>query len=202
LRSRDAAAIGALLSRHRDPTRGAIRAGGSDISKIPLADLPAHLTVVDTERPWLLSGTLLDNLRLAHPQATAEQALEALRAAGADDVLDRPDALERPIGERGLRLSGGQRQRVAIAQALLARTAALVILEPTSALDAVTEATVVERLQAIDRPATLILTTSPPLLAACGRVSFVHDGRIRATASHPELISSDELYRDLMGGGR
>ncbi|MEM9565370.1 MAG: ABC transporter ATP-binding protein [Actinomycetota bacterium] len=198
-RDGDAAALVALLARRRDPAGGAVLVSGRPIDTQALDDLPATLAVVDTERPWLLSGTLLDNLRLARPDATRDQAIEALRSAGADDVIRHPASLDRPIGERGLRLSGGQRQRVAVAQALLMVTEVLVVVEPTSALDAVTEATVVERFAAADRPATLVLSTSPTVLAACDRVVFVEGGRVESIAGHRQLVAANDRYRRLVG---
>ncbi|MEM7325216.1 MAG: ABC transporter ATP-binding protein [Actinomycetota bacterium] len=196
----DAAAIASLLHRHRDPTDGSILIRGRNVHTVPLADLPTTLAVVDTERPWLLAGTLLDNLRLARADATPDDALTALHAAGADDLINHPDALDRPIGERGLRLSGGQRQRVALAQALLMRPEVLVVIEPTSALDAVTEATVVQRLRTTTRPATVIITTAPAVLACCDRVVFVCDGLVAATGTHTELVETNGDYRHLVGG--
>ncbi len=198
LRGRDAAELSALLSRHKDPTKGSINLRGRSVDTIPLHELPAHLTVVDTGHPWLLSGSVLDNLHLARSGVSTEDAIDALRSAGADEVVDRNDGLDRPIGERGLRLSGGQRQRVALAQALLADTDVLVIVEPTSALDAATEAEVVRRLAARTLPSTIIVSTSPPVVAGCDRVVFISDGTVAAEGPHDVLVSEAAGYRRLM----
>ncbi|MEM7271531.1 MAG: ABC transporter ATP-binding protein [Actinomycetota bacterium] len=198
---RQAGSVAALLGRRAEVTGGSIHSGGVDLSSVALADRPRHLAVVDTERPWLLSASLLDNLRLGGGPVSETAARSALWAAGADDLLRRAEVLDRPLGERGLRLSGGQRQRVAIAQALLMATEALVLIEPTSALDAITEAVVVERLRDTARPPTVIITTSAPVLASCARVVVIADGVVRATGTHPELVATVPAYGALVGTG-
>ncbi|MEO0494483.1 MAG: ABC transporter ATP-binding protein [Actinomycetota bacterium] len=197
----DAEAVVDLLARRVDPTSGVIRVGGVDLRRVPLTQLPQLIVVADTERPWLRAGTLMDNLETAHAELDPETATAALRTAAAEDILHRRDPLAAPIGERGLRLSGGQRQRVALARSLVAEPRVRVVVEPTSALDAATEQRLVERLVDHRDGTTVVITTSPALLAACDRVTYVRDGRIVATGEHRVLEVDDETYRRLMRGG-
>ncbi|MEM8706380.1 MAG: ABC transporter ATP-binding protein [Actinomycetota bacterium] len=200
-RDADALAIADLLARRTDPDTGTVRVGGVDLRELPLDQLHTVVAVGDTERPWLRADTLLDNLRIARPDLDEPDATAALHTAAADDVLRRRDPLATEIGERGLRLSGGQRQRVAIARSLVARPRAVVLVEPTSALDAATENLLIERLTDHRDTTTVTLSTSPAVLAACDRVVFVVDGAVTAARPHHELDGSDPVYHRLMRGG-
>ncbi|GII85106.1 multidrug ABC transporter ATP-binding protein [Sphaerisporangium siamense] len=121
----------------------------------------------------------------------------AMRAAAADEVAQAlPDGAASMIGERGRSLSGGQRQRVALARALAARRPVLVLHDPTTAVDAVTEARVAAGIRETRAGRTTILvTTSPALLAAADRVVLVHEGRVTASAPHAELLRHHAPYR-------
>src|SRR5699024_11177328 len=110
--------------------------------------------------------------------------------ADAGDVLESlPDGLEGEVAEKGRSLSGGQRQRVALARALLTEPEVLVLVEPTSAVDAHTEARIAERL-AILRAGrtTVVVTSSPPVLARVDEVVLVAGGVGRARGTHRELL--------------
>jgi putative ABC transport system ATP-binding protein len=103
------------------------------------------------------------------------------------------------LGERGRTLSGGQRQRVALARALAADAPLLVLHDPTTAIDAATEARVAAGLRAhrAGRP-TIVVTSSPTLLAVADRVVVVADGVLRARGTHAELLAADDAYREVV----
>jgi ABC-type multidrug transport system fused ATPase/permease subunit len=149
----------------------------------------------------LFGGRLRDELDPSGRRTDAEVA-EALVTADAWEVVDGlPEGLETVIGERGRSLSGGQRQRVVLARALLADPDVLVLVEPTSAVDAHTEARIAGRLRtAREGRATVVLSASPLLLRAAQRGVLVADGRVvvdgdrHDVARHPAFLAA--LDRD------
>ncbi|BBH68614.1 ABC transporter permease [Actinoplanes sp. OR16] len=157
-----------------------------------------RLLHVEPHRTDLFSGTLASNIKI-RPE---DQGLaDALRAAAADEVADlHPDGLDAPVAERGSNLSGGQRQRVALARALLARPPLLVLHDPTTAVDAVTEHAIAGGIRALRHGpdagfGTLVITSSPALLAAADRVVVIGDGTVTAAGTHAELAARDDGYR-------
>jgi putative ABC transport system ATP-binding protein len=153
--------------------------------------------LVAPHHPDLFTGTIRDNLLHESPDGLAE----ALRASAADDVVEaHPDGLDHEIAERGAALSGGQRQRLALARALLARRGLLVLHDPTTAVDAVTEHAIARGIRDLRHGpgstlATLLVTTSPALLAVTDRVVVLRDGTVVATGTHASLADDNQDYR-------
>ena len=121
----------------------------------------------------------------------------ALDTASAGDILEAlPEGLDSLVAERGRSFSGGQRQRLVLARALSADPEILVLVEPTSAVDAHTEARIAARLGAHRAGRTTVVTTSSPLmLDAADEVAFLADGRIVAVGTHAELLDTSPGYR-------
>ncbi|NMO55968.1 ABC transporter ATP-binding protein [Actinoplanes sp. TBRC 11911] len=151
--------------------------------------------LVVPHHPDLFTGTIRENLLRGGPVE------DALRASAADDVVAaHPDGLDHEISERGAALSGGQRQRLALARALLATPAMLVLQDPTTAVDAVTEHTIARGIRDLrhrpgSRLRTLLVTTSPALLAVTDRVVVLRGGIVVATGTHELLAATDPDYR-------
>ena len=169
---------------------------------VRLADLPVQTVrrriVVSEADPVLFAGTLRGELDpWGRTHGNDARILEAVGVANAEDILDAlPDGLDAEVEERGRSFSGGQRQRLVLARALLADADTLVLVEPTSAVDAHTEARIAQRLRgARDGRITVIATTSPLVLDRADRVAFVVDGRVVADGTHRDLLRSTPEYR-------
>lgn len=163
----------ALLNPHIDHDI-CVRIDGAPSRNVDLSAYRSRVTVAP-HQVILFSGTIADNL--ARPGAPAGLQDAALRAAACDDFTGA-DGLDVPVGENGNRLSGGQRQRVALARALACDAPVLVLHDPTTAVDSVTETAIASRLRGIraDR-STLLIASSPALLDACDRIVDLRGGK-------------------------
>ncbi|MEU1643355.1 ABC transporter ATP-binding protein/permease [Micromonospora zamorensis] len=175
--------------------------GDVPLTGVALDEVRSRIMVADHDS-YLFAGTLRDILR---PLADDDDHRigAALRAASAEDVVDAlPAGLDTPIDARARTLSGGQRQRVRLARALLAEPEVLILVDPTSAVDAHTEARIAERLRAARAGrTTVVIATSPLLLGRTDLVAHLSGGRITATGSHTDLLDSDADYRHLVARG-
>ncbi|MFI1828843.1 ABC transporter ATP-binding protein [Streptomyces sp. NPDC020412] len=175
--------------------------GGVRLDEIHLDRVRSRILVADNEAA-LFTGPLRTLLAGRH-ERTADDLARALHTAVAEDVArGLPQGLDSLVEPRGRNLSGGQRQRVRLARALLAEPETLLAVDPTSALDAHTEATVAERLRAARAGrTTLVTTTSPLVLDRADTVHYLVDGRVVATGSHRELLDDECGYRHLVSRG-
>jgi len=172
-----------------------VRLGGVDLGAASLDDVRRHVLVSDTGSQ-LFAGTLQDAID-PHGRLTREQAEHALRVANAEDVYDAlPGGWQGLLDERGRGLSGGQRQRVVLARALAVDAPILVLVEPTSAVDAHTEARIAERVAAVRRGSTTVISTVSPLwLHHADRVVLLEDGKATADGTHEDLLRDSPAYR-------
>ncbi|WP_244296049.1 ABC transporter ATP-binding protein [Micromonospora orduensis] len=176
--------------------------GGVPLSGIALDEVRARILVADHDS-YLFAGTLRDVLR---PGVDDERIGAALRTASAQDVVDAlPAGLDTPLDARARTLSGGQRQRVRLARALLAEPEVLILVDPTSAVDAHTEARIAERLRTARAGragrTTVLIATSPLLLGRADEVAYLSGGRITAVGTHADLLDRDPDYRHLVARG-
>jgi ABC-type multidrug transport system fused ATPase/permease subunit len=166
-----------------------VRLGGVLLADLDKEHVRQRIVVAEAT-PHLFSGVLADELDV-HGDRDEERLLAAITLADAHDVLDSvPDGLAGELPEKGRSLSGGQRQRVALARALLLDPEILVLVEPTSAVDAHTEARIAARLADARRGrSTLVVTASPLVLDHVDEVQLVQDGQLVARGTHDELLS-------------
>ena len=170
---------------------GSVLLGGVRLED--LAGAAREVMLVEPHNADLFTGTIGSNVAVH----TNDDPGGALRAAAADEVVAlHNDGLEHAVAERGASLSGGQRQRLALARALLARPPILVLHDPTTAVDAVTEHAIAQGVRAFRNGlTTVVITSSPALLAATDRVVVLGDGVVTAEGDHAGLAASHEDYR-------
>ncbi|UYQ65430.1 ABC transporter ATP-binding protein [Streptomyces peucetius] len=196
--TRDAAAAGDLLlclAREVDPAEGLIELDGVPLTELDPDGLRRSVLVAHHDAD-LFETSLLDNVRAGADTGTIAID-DALAASAADEVARLlPDGADTVLAERGRSLSGGQRQRVALARALAADRSVLVLHDPTTAVDTVTESRIAARLRDVRQGRTTVLiTTSPALLAVTDRVVVLDDGFVTADGHHTELVADDASYR-------
>lgn len=183
------------------PEPTAARLGGVALAEVPLAQVRERILVGDND-PRLFTGPLRRELDPGERHSDADL-LATLAVCSAEDVLDAlPDGLDSTVEERGRSFSGGQRQRLALARALLADADVLVLVEPTSAVDAHTEARIAARLAAHRAGRTTVLmTASPLLLDHADHVVFLDGGVVVDEGSHHRLLRSCPAYRSTVTRG-
>ncbi|MGA5505808.1 ABC transporter ATP-binding protein [Streptomyces umbrinus] len=194
-RPAESAAVVDRLGRY---TASAVTWGGVRLDAVALPQVRARILVADNEAD-LFAGTLRD-LVSGRGDPDEETITRAVHAAVADDVvLGLPDGLDSAVDAQGRSLSGGQRQRVRLVRALLADPEVLLAVEPTSALDAHTEAAVAARLRAARSGRTTVVTsTSPLVLDQVDTVYYLVDGKVAAVGGHQELLDGEPGYRALV----
>jgi ATP-binding cassette subfamily B protein len=187
-----------LLVRAYDPDEGTVSFGGVDLRDAQLDDLRRRIVFVPQEG-HLFSGTIADNIRLARPEASDEDARSALRAIGALERFEAlPDGLATDVRSRGVRLSSGERQLVSIARVALVDPSVIVLDEATSSLDPQAEAAVERALSVISQGRTMI-TIAHRLSTAerADRVAVMEHGKLIEIASHDELVANGDRYARL-----
>ncbi|MFE9651311.1 ABC transporter transmembrane domain-containing protein [Streptomyces sp. NPDC006365] len=172
--------------------------GGVRLDEIQLAQIRERILVADNEAD-LFAGTLRELVSGSRDLAE-EDISRAVHAAAADDIVQGlPDGLDSAVDAQGRSLSGGQRQRVRLVRALLAEPEVLLAVEPTSALDAHTEAAVADRLRAGRAGRTTVVTsTSPLVLDRADTVFYLVEGKVVASGSHHRLLDEEPGYRALV----
>jgi len=187
-----------LLLRLNDPSSGAVLIDGIDIRGIDRKSLSRAVAAAFQE-PFILRGSVADNLRYGQPAAGAAVAIEAARKAGVDPFVEAMKAgYATDVGPRGSRLSGGQRQRLAMARALLRNAPILVLDEATAGIDSETEALIQDALDG--HPAartTLIVGHRLSSLRPADRVLVLEHGRIVESGTPDRLLAAPSRYRDL-----
>ncbi|MFW2239640.1 ABC transporter ATP-binding protein [Rhodococcus opacus] len=202
-RPQDAEALAALLSGQVPPDRyeGELTVGGVRLSDADLA-LARRALLVEPHNGDLFSGTVASNVTAGRSGATASEVQAALSASAAVDVVEaHPEGLDHEVADRGSSLSGGQRQRVALARALVAQSPVMVLHDPTTAVDAVTEHTIAGGIADLrhrgsaDRQTTILITSSPALLSVTDRVVVLDDGTVVGEGTHSQLATENANYR-------
>lgn len=192
---RAAADLAAVLAAGVPPAayEGTVRIGGQDLAELSVEAVRAHL-LVNPYDGEIFAGTLRTNI---DPSGTSGTVAEAVEASLLTDVVAlHPEGLDHPVRDRGANLSGGQRQRLSLARALAADTEILVLHDPTTAVDAVTEQLIARNVSELRRGrTTIVITSSPAFLDAADRVLVLDEGVVTAEDTHRNLLANDRGYR-------
>lgn len=194
----DATALAERLGRYTD---GEVTFSGVPLRELELETVRRRILVADNDAR-LFSGSLRTELD-PHDRADDAAINAALVTASATDIVAAlPGGLAAPVAERGREFSGGQQQRLRLARALVADPEVLILVEPTSAVDAHTEARIAAGLRAarLGRT-TLVCTTSPLVLDRADQVVFVEDGKVIAEGTHRELLDTEPRYAAVVTRG-
>jgi len=188
--------LASLIPRFFEPTSGRVLIDGVDVSQYRLRSLRERIALV-LQDAMLFGGTIADNIRYGRLDATDADVKNAARAAHAHDFIMRlPNGYDTPLAEAGGSLSGGERQRLGIARALLKDAPILILDEPTSSLDALSEEAVFSALGRLrEGRTTVVIAHRLSTIRDANRILVLHDGRIMAQGTHQELLASNELYR-------
>ena len=188
--------LASLIPRFFEPTTGRVVIDGVDVSQYRLRSLRERISLV-LQDAVLFGGTVADNIRYGRLDATDEEVEQAGRAAHAHDFIMRlPNGYDTRLAEAGGSLSGGERQRLGIARALLKDAPILILDEPTSSLDALSEEAVFSALRHLRQGRTTVVSAHRlSTIRDANRILVLHEGRIAAQGTHQELLASNELYR-------
>jgi ABC-type multidrug transport system fused ATPase/permease subunit len=192
----------ALVNRLRDVRGGSVEVAGVPVGEVEIGSLRRAIGTA-TDDNFLFSGTVRENIAFARPDASLADVEAAARTVQAHDfIATLPDGYDTVLGDRGVGLSGGQRQRVALARALLSAPAVLLLDNATGNLDALTEAAVLDELDALRTGAPLtriVVGYRPAVLRRADEVLLLEDGRIVERGTHDALLRSSARYQALVG---
>ena len=187
-----------MIPRLYDVDAGKVRIDGIDVRDIALEDLKAAVGMV-TQETYLVHTTVKENLRIAKPDATDQELIDACKLAAIHDHIDSLDEkYDTVVGERGYKLSGGEKQRLAIARAILKNPPILILDEATSALDTTSERLIQNSLNTLMKGrTTFAIAHRLSTILSADQILVIQDGRIVESGKHAELLDQHGLYEKL-----
>ena len=190
--------IAELIARFFDVKDGEILIGDTDIRKVPQKSLMDRVSFVFQDSR-LIKTSILDNVRMAKPDASEEEVLEALNKAQCMDIINKlPDGIHTVIGEKGTYLSGGEQQRITIARAVLKDSPILILDEATAFADPDNEAKVQAAFDELSKDKTLIMIAHRmSTVMNADRIYVLDKGSLVESGNHEELMNQNGLYRKL-----
>lgn len=187
-----------LLPRLLSPSEGSVSIDGVDLATVRLADLRGQIGVV-TQEPFLVRGTIAENIGLGRSTASAEDIEAAAVASHADGFIQElPHGYQSMVAEHGASLSGGQRQRLSIARALLRSPSILILDEATSQVDSESEAAIAEAIRGISNCTVFVIAHRLATVLDCHRIVVMNEGELVDVGPHADLLARCELYDRLI----
>jgi ATP-binding cassette subfamily B protein len=187
-----------LIARFFDVTEGSVLIGGADIRNIPQEKLMKQVSFVFQDSR-LLKASILENVRLARPEATEAEVMQALETAQCTDIIEKlPQGIHTVIGAKGIYLSGGEQQRISIARAILKNAPIIILDEATAFADPDNENKVQAAFGELAKGRTVIMIAhrlSTVVNTNC--IYVLKDGSVCEKGSHSELMEQNGLYRQM-----
>lgn len=187
-----------LIPRLYDVLDGELLVGSHNVREYRLNDLRDKVAMV-LQKNVLFSGTIRDNLKWGNENATDEEIVEACKAAQAHSFIQSfPDGYDTDLGQGGVNVSGGQKQRLCIARALLKKPKILILDDSTSAVDTATDSKIRAALkEKMKNTTTIIIAQRITSVCDADKIIVLDEGKINGFGSHAELMSSNEIYREV-----
>lgn len=187
-----------LLARFYDPWEGQILLDGVDIADLKLHSLRENISLV-LQEPFIFPMSIAENIAFGNPNASFDEIVEAAKGAQAHGFIKKlPDGYDTLLSETGSSLSGGERQRIAIARAFLKRAPVMILDEPTSAVDAVTEAKIFDALSNFSKGKTVFLISHRlSTIKHADQIITIKDGNIVEKGTHEKLLRNEDVYAGL-----
>jgi ABC-type multidrug transport system fused ATPase/permease subunit len=187
-----------LIKRFHDANSGRVLVDGIDVKKLKVKSLREQVSVV-LQVPELFSGTIADNIRYGWLEANLREIKEAAKAANANDFIERlPNGYDTELGEGGAQLSVGERQRICVARAFLKDAPILILDEPTSSIDSITEAVILDSLDRLSTGrTTFVIAHRLSTIRHADLILVMSDGRIIERGTHEQLLTAHGLYRHI-----
>ena len=185
-----------LILRFYDPNTGVVELDGNDLRSVKLSSLRKHLSLVPQDSA-VFNTSVRENLLVASPAASEGDMIGACKAAQLHDLLDRlPDGYDTVVGELGYRLSGGERQRLAIARVILKQPGIVILDEPTSSLDGITERAIKDALDSalLKNATAIVIAHRLSTILSADEIIVLDEGSIVASGSHRQLMDNCDLY--------
>lgn len=187
-----------LMMRYADPQNGVIKIGGADIRHMPQDYLLSKFAVVFQD-VYLFDASIVENIRMAKPNASDDEVKEAAKAAYCHEFIERlPDGYETTVGDIGGSLSGGERQRISIARAILKDAPIVILDEPTAALDTESELAVQKAIDALVVDKTVIVIAHRlSTIVGADQILVIDKGELVEQGTHQELLEKGGKYNAL-----
>ena len=187
-----------LIHRFADVTEGRITVDGLDIKEVKRASLVGQMSMV-LQEPYLFSGTVADNIRYNHEDATVQEVIDSAQAVGAHDfIMNLDEGYNTVLAERGVNLSVGQRQLISFARAIVANPRIIILDEATANIDTHTEILIQQALKRVLHGRTsIVIAHRLSTIREADKIVVVSQGRVVEVGKHQDLLDKGGVYARL-----